>query len=266
MANSYAQLQTEIKERVDIVKSAFNFALADRWYSTLTAAGVPDPGTSSISVQSTGALLSPTTAGFPRVATRSTGSDFVTFDEVTFAASIAPNGPVVRAKLLQAHARYGTYAFNANTVVTDVAYAGPPWYSGYLWAEIVTAVTGSLTVTVTTRDAGVFTLSAISAPAAGTFWRFPKNTSNFGSVLDITRVQGSGASAGSFNLWLVEPLWSGAVGPGLPQQNRVRHGLNEITPNGAGTYGTFAILPLVRSTAAGAVPLEFELVTSLAGS
>jgi len=264
MANSYDTLQAEPKLRTDIIKSAFSFTVANRWYSTLTAAGIPDPGTSSLSVQATGAVLTRATAGFPNPLTtnRDPLTGYVTLDEIGFAASISATGPVVRAKLFEAYGRYGTYAFNANTSVTD-AVAATTGYSGYLWLEVVTAVTGTLQVAVTASN-GPYNITITGSPAAGTFWPFPQTGSldEGASVYGITQVQAATASAGSFNLWLVRPFWSGAVGPGMPQLTRARSGLNELGLNGAYVNADAAVLPLVRSTATGTVPLEFELVTS----
>jgi hypothetical protein len=114
----------------------------------------------------------------------------------------------------------GAYAFNANTAVTSGSWASRVSYNGgsadynglELWVEAVTAGTLNQSVTVTYTDAvnggsrstGAISLGAVQA--VGNCWQLPLQAGDQAPSA-ISNVQGTVASAGTFNVMVLRPIY-----------------------------------------------------------
>lgn len=201
-------------------KTAAITTVAGTWYSTFAAAGNPGAGTLAVGNTANGLVHTDATAGYPainafaggalgyikRAAAHSTLAGTIRFFDRVFVA--------------------GAYAFNANTALasqpsfaTRVSYnGGSADYTGLeLWVEQVTAATGNQAVTVTyTNSAGTGSRSTGAvgvgaAPAVGRCWQLPLQAGDQGIQL-ITNVQGTVATAGTFNVMILRPLFDVYIG------------------------------------------------------
>ena len=118
----------------------------------------------------------------------------------------------------------GAYAYNADTTLaSQPSFAGRIPNSNYngleLWAEAVTGFTLQPSIQVNyldqggnAGDTGAFACP-VSAPILGRMWRIPLASGDSGiyGVAGIVRVRGTVASAGTFNISVMRPLWAGRV-------------------------------------------------------
>lgn len=201
------------KQIITYSRTATRTTVANVWFAVHDLAG--NPGAATLAVGNTANGLVPTdaTAGFPKI-TFSSGLGYVA--AVQFGCSVAG-----RFALYDRVFHAGAYAFNANTTLTSQpSYSGRAPNSDYsglqIWAEAVTAGTGtqSVTVTYTDQDGNTgATTGAVSAGATmtvGKMWQLPLAAGDSG-VQVIESVVGSVASAGTFNIVVVRPLWTGRV-------------------------------------------------------
>jgi len=113
----------------------------------------------------------------------------------------------------------GTYPFNASVAVTSGSWASRVSYAGgaanynglEIWVEQVTAATGNQAVNVTYNDQGgasgsTGAIGIGAAPTVGRCWQLPLASGDSG-VQAITNVAGTVASAGTFNVMVLRPLF-----------------------------------------------------------
>ncbi len=196
-------------------------------------------GTGSDAIGNTANGLVPTdaTVGYPAIPDFGGNTGYLAAVEIDHNQTGGPGSYIIFDCLFAC----GSYAFNANT-----ALASQPSYSGRvpggtdftgleIWVQQVTAATGNQAVTVTyTNQAGTGGRSTGAvgigaAPAAQRMWQLPLQAGDTG-VQTISNVQGTVATAGTFNVFVMRRLWSGShevaqqrdrafpfMGSGMPQ-------------------------------------------------
>lgn len=205
-------------------KTATRTTIAAAWFSLFDIGGSPGAGTLAIGNTANGVVPTDATAGYPPIDAFGAGN-IGSLTKVDFGSSVA-----CRIRLFDRLFAAGAYAFNAN-----VALASQPSYAGRvnlrnfatgldandykgteLWAEQVTAATGNQAVAVTytnqdgtgSRSTGAVGIGA--APTVGRCWQLPLQSGDAG-VQRIDNVQGTVASAGTFNVMVLRQLWTGRV-------------------------------------------------------
>ncbi len=173
-----------------------------------------DPGAGSLSAGNTANGIVPTDAlaGYPIIYAPS-GSVYLS--GVTFTNTVA-----CQLAIYDRVFSCGAYAYNADTTLASVpSYSGRipgANYSGLeLWAETVTAFTGNPSFQVNYLDEGgaAGDTGVVGSGAALTIRRMfqlPLASGDSG-IQGITRVRCTVASAGTFNINVLRPLWRGRV-------------------------------------------------------
>lgn len=207
------------KQRVGWIKTGARTTVASTWYTLFDVAGNPGAGVLAGTSTTAGVVPTDATAGCPTINAFG-GSNFGYLSNVEFGSTVA-----CRIAIYDLLFKAGAYAFNANT-----ALAAQPSFLGRIpggtaadtagcteiWAEQVTTATGNQAVNVTyTNSAGTTarTTGAVgvgAAPAVGRCWQLPLQAGDTG-VQTITNVAGTVATAGTFNVLVLRPLWSGRV-------------------------------------------------------
>lgn len=203
------------KQRITWQKTASRTSVAANAISVFDVAGNPGAGTLSAGNTANGIVPTDATAGYPTINAFGGGATGY-LSRVRFASSVA-----CRIALYDRVFACGAYAFNANTnLASQPSFAGRLPGTGYtglqIWVEQVTAATGNQAVNVTyTNESGTGsrTTGAVgvgAAPILGRCWQLPLQAGDRG-VQQIDNVTGSVASAGTFNVNVLRPLWEGRV-------------------------------------------------------
>ena len=201
------------RQRIELTRTGARTTVAAGWFSTINLAGYPGAGTLAGANTANGVVPTDATAGCPPI-NGSAGDWQLTKAE--FGSSVA-----CRIGVYDMLFKAGAYAFNANTTL-----ASQPSYSGRIpggdyketeiWVEQVTTATGNQAVNVTyTNQDGTTgkTTGAVgigAPPTVGRCWQLPFASGDSG-VQKIENVTGSVASAGTFNVLVLRPLWSARV-------------------------------------------------------
>lgn len=201
------------KQYLSIAKTASRTSIAAAWFSVFDLAGNPGAGTLAGTSTTTGVVPTDATAGCPTIDSFG-GSAVGYLTQVDFGSSVA-----CRMKLFDMLWKAGAYAFNASTTgQTPTSFSsrvpgGTNFGDTQIWIEAVTAFTGNLTVTITyTNQSGTTGRTAVlAAGTALTVGRMMQVALQAGDtgVQAITGVVGTVASAGTFNVLIVRPIWSG---------------------------------------------------------
>jgi hypothetical protein len=206
------------KQRVTWMKTASRTTIATFPFSLFELAGQPGAGTLAIGNTANGVVPTDATNGYPLINAFG-GSNTGYLSKAEFASTVA--GWIdVYDRVFAA----GAYAFNANTTL-----ASQPSYSGrvpggtdfnglQIWIEQVTAGTLVQNVAVTYtnqagttgRATGATAVPGGAAATVGRCWQLPLAAGDSG-VQKIETVVGSVASAGTFNVMVLRPIWSGRV-------------------------------------------------------
>lgn len=201
------------KQFASFTKTASRTAVGASWFSVFDLAGNPGAGVLAGTSTTTGVVPTDATAGCPTIGAFGGGATGY-LAQVDFGSSVA-----CRIKLFDLLWKGGAYAFNASTTgQTPTSYAsrvpGGVYGDEQIWLEQVTAGTLVQNVAVTYLDqAGVSSTTGTVATAAnivGRMWQLPLAAGDTG-VQGVTGVVGSVASAGTFNILVMRPLWSGRV-------------------------------------------------------
>ncbi len=202
------------KQNVLLHRTGTRTGDADSLYTAIfDLAGNPGAGTAAVGNTANGIVPTDATAGHPTINAFGGGATgYLTNVMATHSVTVRL---IVYDRLFSC----GAYAFNANT-----ALASQPSFSGRvpgsdfsgleIWAEMVTAATGNQAVTVTyTNEAGTASRSTgavgiAAAPVAGQMWPLPLQAGDKGVQL-ISNVQGTVATAGTFNVHVMRRLWMG---------------------------------------------------------
>ncbi len=202
------------KQTVSFVKTASGTTVAASWFSVYDLAGNPGAGTLAGSSTTTGTVPTDATAGHPGINAFGGGATGY-LAQVDFGSSVA-----CRIKLFDRLWKGGAYAFNASTSGnTPNSYSsripGGDYKDTQLWLEQVTAGTlvQNVAVTYINQDGTSGRSTGTVATAANIvrrMWQLPLQAGDSG-VQGVTGVVGSVASAGTFNILVLRPLWSGRI-------------------------------------------------------
>jgi hypothetical protein len=203
------------KQFASFSKTATRTSVAAQWFSVFDLAGNPGAGTLAGTSTTTGVVPTDATAGCPKIDAFGGGATGY-LAHVDFGSSVA-----CRIKLFDLLWKGGAYAFNANTSGnTPASYAsripGGVYGDEQIWVEQVTAGTLVQNVAVTyinqsgTAGRSTGTVAAPAAMIVGRMFQLPLQAGDTG-VQGVTGVVGSVASAGTFNVLVMRPLWSGRV-------------------------------------------------------
>lgn len=247
------------KQHVRITKNTTRSTTTGQWFSMFDLGGAPGAGVLAGTSTTTGVVPTDATAGMPVIQAFGVGATgYLT--QVEFGA----NAPA-RFRIYDLLWKGGAYAFNANTSGnTPASYASRLPDTDYshceIWYEQVTAGTGTQSVNVTyTNELGTTgrTTGATSLGTTGTLGRMiqlPLAAGDKG-VQGVTGVVGTVASAGTFNILVMRPIWSGRARISNDGGN---HGLDLVgMPI---VYSDSALYPIhIADSSAGAL-LELKLV------
>lgn len=212
------------KQLVALVKTAARTTVATVWFSTFDLAGNPSAGTLAGTSTTVGVVPTKATVGCPSINSFVEGAKgYIT--SVEFSSTAA-----CRLRLCDMLFKAGAYTYAAATV----SLSGQPSFASRLpngdyacteiWIEVVTAfVTGTawqVAVTYTNQD-GVsgrqtpaVTAMAAAALTAGKMLQLPLQAGDTG-VQNINSViitnGGTAMTAGTFNVLILRPLWTGRV-------------------------------------------------------
>lgn len=250
------------KQKLAWTKTATRTTVANAWYSLFDIAGQPGAGTLGGSSTAAGVVPTDATAGYPLVNAFS-GSNKGYLGKVEFANTVA-----CRIALFDRLFLAGAYAFNANTTLaSQPAYSsripsGTDYTGLEIWAETVTTATLNQTWTVTYTDqdgnAGATTgaVGVGAAPVIGRCWQLPLAAGDNG-VQKIESVVGGTGSAGTGNIMVLRPLWSGRVIAANygDVHDMIRTGMNEVYADSA-----FYVMIAADSTSSGLPECSFQVV------
>lgn len=247
------------KQQTAWIKTATRTTVAGGWFSLFDVAGSPGAGTLAIGNTANGLVHTDATNGYPSI-TVASATKYLS--GVEFASTVA-----CRIRLFDRVFACGAYAFNANTALaSQPSYAGRlpgTVYSGLeLWVEQVTAATGNLAVNVTYTDqdgnAGATTgaVGIGAAPTVGRCWQLPFAAGDSG-LQTISNVQGTVATAGTFNVMVLRPLGAYKVrfaGDG-GTCDLLKTGLRQIYDNSA----LYALVSAEAGTSSGLPQILMEI-------
>jgi hypothetical protein len=200
------------KQEIRIGKTTTRTTVAAIPFSMFDVAGFPGSGTLSSGNTANGVVPTDATAGYPTVnAVSVTG--YLT--RIEFGSTVA-----CRLALFDRLFGCGAYAFNADTTLaSQPSFASRVPATDYkgleLWAEAVTAFTGNPSFQVNYLDEGAAAgdtgvVASGAALIVGRMLRIPLAAGDNG-ISQITRVRGTVATAGTFNIWVMRRLWSGRI-------------------------------------------------------
>lgn len=248
------------KQRVAWNKTGARTTVASSWFSLFDVAGNPGAGVLAGTSVAAGVVPNDSTVGCPPINAFG-GSATGRLSRVEYGSSVA-----CRISIYDMLFKAGAYAFNASQ-----ALSAQPSYSARLpntdykdleiWIEQVTAATLNQAVAVTyTNEGGTtgHTTGAVgigAAPTVGRCWQLPLQAGDAG-VQKIENVVGTVASAGTFNVLVLRPLWSGRVK--IANDGDVHDLLKTGLPQ---VYTDSALIALVctDSTASGVPELTIEV-------
>lgn len=185
------------------------------WFSVFAQAGNPGAGVMAGTSTAAGVVPTDLTAGCPPI-NAFTGANTGYLTSIDFGSTVA-----CRVRLSDMLFKAGAYAFNAAvTLAAQPSYAsripGADYKGTEIWIEAVTAFTGlqSIAVTYTNQD-GVTgrttgTIATGVAPIVGRMLQLPLMAGDTG-VQKIDSVTSTVATAGTFNVLVLRPLWMGRV-------------------------------------------------------
>ncbi len=246
------------KYRLTWMKTGTRTLIAAMPYTIFDIAGSPGAGVLNVGNTANGLVHTSATAGYPAIPSFAGQTGY--FARVEFGSSV-PCCFDVFDRLFVA----GAYAYNANVTLTaqpsfDARLANAGIYNGLqLWIEAVTAFTGVCNVRITYLDqggaAGDTGVVATLALPFGRCYQIPLAAGDSG-VSKIVSVVGSTASAGTFNVMILRPLWFGRspTANGGDVHDLLRTGFPKI-------FDTSALYTILYcdSTAVGLPDLTFQV-------
>jgi hypothetical protein len=246
------------KYRLTWMKTGTRTLVAAMPYTVFDIAGSPGAGTLNVGKTANGLVPTDAVAGYPIIPSFAGQTGYLA--RVDYGSSV-PCCFDVYDRLFVA----GAYAFNANVTLASqpdfsgrLANAGV--YNGLqLWIEAVTAFTGVCNVRITYQDqddnAGDTGVVATLALPIGRCYQIPLAAGDSG-IRRINSVVGSTATAGTFNVMILRPLWFGRVftANGGDVHDILRTGFPKI-------FDTSALYTLLYcdSTAVGLPDLTFQV-------
>lgn len=249
------------KQIIMITKTATLTTVAANYGDPIAQAGNPGAGTLAGTNTANGVVPTDATAGFPVINAFGSGATgYIT--NVDFSNSVA-----CRMRICDVLFKAGAYAYNANqTLSSQPSYAsrvpGGTNFTGLeLWVEGVTAFTGNLGITVTyTNHAGTAarTTGAVAtgiAPIVGRMIQLPLASGDCG-VQKIESVVATTATAGTFNVLVLRPLWEGniRVANGGDVHDLLKTGMPQVFEDSA-----LLLMVAADSTSTGVPSLTLEI-------
>lgn len=203
------------KQFVGIAKTASRTTIAAMPFSVFDLAGNNGAGTLAGANTANGVVPTDATAGCPIINAFGGGATGY-LAKLEFGSTVAS-----RLRLFDLLFKAGAYSFNANTTLTSQpSYASRIPDSDYtgtqIWIEAVTAHTGNLSIAVTyTNQSGTTgkttgTVATGVAPTVGLMIQLPLAAGDSG-VQKIESVVATVSTAGTFNVLVLRPLWTGRV-------------------------------------------------------
>jgi len=208
-------LVAAVSQLIQWNKNTTRTTTGNAWFSMIDVDGNPGAGTISGLAQTNGALVTDSTGGHPPINAFGGGATGY-LSAVEFGSTRA-----CRFMLVDVLARYGSFNYNANSSgLTGVDVSGRIVGSSYagtqIWYENATAITTNQSLAVTyvkedgTTGRSTGTVAFGTAPTKGRLIQMPLAAGDLG-VQKITGVTSTGATAGTFNVLHVRPLWTGRV-------------------------------------------------------
>jgi len=204
------------KQRVPLQRTATRTSVAAQWFSVFDLAGNPGAGTLAGSNTANGIIPVAGNNGYPPLNAFGVGATGY-LSKVDFGSTVA-----CRIALYDRLWVGGAYAFNAAQAVSSPSWASRCTFDGVvdykgteIWVEQVTVATGNQAVNVSYLDHGgaagsTGAVGIAAAPTVGRCWQLPFAPGDCG-VSAITNVAGSVASAGTFNVMVLRPLWEARI-------------------------------------------------------
>jgi len=248
------------KQMIPYIKTPGRTTVATGWFSGFDLAGNPGAGTLAGTSTSAGVVPTDATAGTPTINAFGGGATgYLT--TVDFSSTVA-----CRIAVFDLLFKAGAYAYNANTALSSQpSFASRmPIANGIglqIWVEQVTAATGNQAVNVTyTNQSGTTTqttgaVGIGAAPTVGRCWQLPLAAGDTG-VQSINNVVGSVASAGTFNVLVLRPLWTGRIQTANGGDN---HGFDRTGMPSLLDSAALYVLVAADSTAYGVPELALEI-------
>lgn len=250
-----------VKQVLTWAKTGTQTLVAFMPYTVFSVAGQPGAGTLDIGNTANGTVPTSATAGYPLMATFGSGLGYLS--RVVFGSSVACCLDVCDRVFAA-----GAYAYNADTTLaSQPSYAGRIPGANYnglqIWIEAVTAFTGNLSVQINyldqdgnAGDTGVFA-TGLALPV-GRMMQIPLAAGDNG-VQQISRVRGTVASAGTFNVMVLRPLWGGRVT--VPNDGYVHDLLRTGLPQIYSTSALYIVM-YADSTAVGLPLMTIEVAVN----
>jgi hypothetical protein len=200
-------------QHIQFTKTVARTSVAATPFSVFDIAGNPGAGVLAGTSTTAGVVPTDATAGCP-VINAFTGSNTGYLTRVRYASSVA-----CRLGIYDMLWKAGAYSFNASvTLSSQPSYAsripGGDYAGTQIWVETVTAFTGNLSIAVTYTNQGgtagrsTGTVATGVAPTVGRMIQLPLQAGDTG-VQKIESVTATVATAGTFNLLVLRPLWEG---------------------------------------------------------
>ncbi len=200
------------KQYITYNKTATRTAVAAIPFSVFDLAGTPGAGTLAVGNTANGIVPTDALAGYPVIAAFGVAGHIGKIDY----AWTVPG----RLHLYDCLFSAGAFAYNANiTLASQPSYAGRVPNTDYrgleIWLEAVTAHTGNQSIRIQYLDqdgnAGdTGTIATGVAPILGRMFRLPLAAGDTG-VQRINVVTSTVSTAGTFNVHVMRPLWTGRV-------------------------------------------------------
>lgn len=202
------------KQRVLWMKTATRPTIAAIGFTVFDIAGNPGAGTLNVGNTANGLVHTDAIAGYP-VINAFTGGATGYISRVEFGSTVAS-----RLTLFDRLFVAGAYTFNADTTLTSqpsyLSRIPGGNYGGLeIWVEAVTVFTGnpSFQINYLDQDGNAGDTGVVASGAAltlGRCFQIPLASGDWG-VQQITRVRGTVATAGTFNVMVLRRLWTGRV-------------------------------------------------------
>jgi hypothetical protein len=201
-----------VKQNISFFKTASITAVAAIPFTNFHLAGVPGAGTLAIGNTANGVVPTDAVAGYPTIGAIS-NTGYV--GKIDYSWTVPG-----RLHLYDCLFSAGAYAYNANiTLASQPSFAvrvpGADYRGLEIWLEAVTAHTGNQSIRIQYLDqdnnAGdTGTIATGVAPILGRMYRMPLAAGDTG-VRQINVVTSTVSTAGTFNVHVMRPLWTGRV-------------------------------------------------------
>lgn len=257
------------KQIVTYSKMTARTTVANGWFSLFDIAGNPGSGTLAGTSTSAGVVPTDATAGCSLI-TFSTGTGYLA--TVDFGNTVAS-----RLQLVDILWKGGAYAYNSGTtsLSSQPSYSsrvpGGTDYTGtQIWIEVVAAMTSATTwhaECTYTNQSGATTHTTVSLGSTtaanltiGRMYQLPLQSGDSGvQKIESVVVTTGSAAAGSFNVLVVRPLWSGRVSTVNAGDC---HGIDRTGMPIVYTDSALAVFVNADSTSSGLPDLTFEIASA----